>query len=176
MIFQPSSALLDKGVVRRIYEFQVRVAKGATPTAPQIEAVKILLRLRARASRVFITQQTAHILRLRPPQFATAILSNVEALQKGRYLRRWARRLRGLAFSREDAVVLAYGSFGVGANLQVAGVEVIVTGDFKLAANFAAQQAQIQARFERMIFSLPEPYVTLKLPAVRTTADLLAVI
>jgi hypothetical protein len=71
--------------------------------------------------------------------------------------------------------VLAYGSFGVGASSQVAGVEIIVTNDFKLAANFAAQQAQTQARFERMIFSLPEPYASLKLPAVMTTADLMAV-
>ena len=175
MIFQPSSVLLDKGVVRRIYEFQVRVAKGIAPTSAQIEAVKILARLCTRASQIYVTQQSAHILRLRPPQYAKAILSNSEALQKGRYLRRWSRRLRSLAFSREDAIVLAYGSFGVAPNLQVAGVEVIVTNDFKLAANFAAQQMKIQARFEQMIFSLPEPYASLKLPAVMTTAALLAV-
>lgn len=175
MIFQPSSALLDKGVVRRIYEFQVRVAKGATPTSAQIEAVKILVRLRKYTNQIYITQQSANILRLRPPQYARAILNNAEELQKGRYLRRWARRLRRLAFSREDAVVLAYGSFGVAQNSQVVGVEVIVTSDFKLAANFDAQQVKIQAGFEQMVFSLPEPYAGLKLPSVMTTLALLAV-
>lgn len=176
MIFQPSSVLLDKGVLRRIYEFQVRIAKGISPTSTQIDAVKILARLRTRTSQIYITQQSAHILRLRQPQYAKAILNSSESLRKGRYLRRWARRLRGMAFSREDAIVLAYGSFGVAPNLQTAGVEVIVTNDFKLATNFNAQQVKIQARFEQMIFNLPEPYASLKLPAVMTTAALLAVI
>jgi hypothetical protein len=176
LIFQPSSVLLDKGVVRRIYEFQVRVAKGIAPTPAQIEAVKILVRLCARASRLYITQQTSNILALRPPEYAQAILSNTEVLQKGRYLRRWARRLRRLAFAREDAIVLAYGSFGIVPNAPVAGIEVIVTNDFKLAANFTAQQAQIQKRFERMIFSLPAPYASLKLPVVMTTTALRRVI
>jgi hypothetical protein len=38
-----------------------------------------------------------------------------------------------------------------------------------------AQQAEIQARFEQMIFNLPEPYASLKLPAVMTTATVLTV-
>src|SRR5262245_9093721 len=122
LIFQPTSVLLDKGIVRRIYEFQVRVAKGMAPTSAQIESVKILVRLRNRGSHIYITQQSAQILRKRPSVYAMAILSNMEVLQKGRYLRRWARRLRGMTFSREDAIVLAYGSFGVAPNVQITGV------------------------------------------------------
>jgi hypothetical protein len=150
------------------------VAKGLSPTPSQIEAVKVLVRLQHAHSQLYITEQSKNILQRRQPQYAKAILSGTEALRKGRYLRRWARRLRGKAFSREDAMVLAYGSLGVDVNLQVAGVEVIVTNDFKLAANFNAQHSAIKARFERMIFNLPEPYAGLKLPAVMTTATVLS--
>jgi len=47
-------------------------------------------------------------------------------LQKGRYLRRWARRLRALMFAPEDAIVVAYGSFGIDERLPSIGVEAIV--------------------------------------------------
>src|SRR5262245_37407527 len=77
LIFQPTSVLLDKGIVRRIYEFQVRVAKGMAPTSAQIESVKILVRLRNRGSHIYITQQSAQILRKRPSVYAMAILSNM---------------------------------------------------------------------------------------------------
>lgn len=80
-----------------------------------------------------------------------------------------------MTFSREDAIVLAYGSFGVAPNVQITGVEVIITNDFKLAANFDIQRLKIQARFERMILSLPEPYAGLKLPTVMTTTDFVTV-
>jgi hypothetical protein len=95
-------------------------------------------------------------------------------LQKGRYLRRWARRLRELTFAPEDAIVVAYGSFGIDLRGLSIGVEAIVTTDLKLATHFHAQQTEITRRFQDMIAQLPAPYAALTLPTVVTTASILA--
>ena len=77
---QPASVLLDKGVVRRVYEFQVRVARGLFPTSLQIEAVKVLARLQNQTPHLYITEETAHILQLRSPQYTRIIQSQTETL------------------------------------------------------------------------------------------------
>lgn len=174
MTFQPSSVLLDKSIVRRVYERRVRLALGQTPTPLQVEADNVYSRVCALTSQVYITEQTFHILQLRTPVFAAAIIADTRTMKKGRYLRRWARRLRELSFSPEDAIVLAYGSFGVDLLSQIAGAEAIVTGDLKLAAHFNAKHSEIKEKFENMISNLSEPYNKLSLPAVVTTAFVLA--
>jgi len=100
--------------VRRVYEARARLALGQPPTMQQAEAANVWSRLRALGIPLHITAQTEHILQRRPAVFATALLMHTRALQKGRYyLRRWARSLRDISFSPEDAIVLAYGSFGL---------------------------------------------------------------
>jgi hypothetical protein len=171
---QPSSVLLDKGIVRRLYEFQVRLAKGESPTPLQIEAVKVWLRLAKLAKQTYITQQSANVLKLRPPQYANAILNSTKAMLKGRYHRRWARRLRDYVFTREDAVILAYGSFGVDLATQRLGVDAILTGDLRMATNFNTRYAEIKERFDRLIKDLPEPYHSATLPEIVTPTVVLS--
>src|SRR5882724_10042217 len=104
------------------------------------------------------------------PIFAASFLAETYPLQKGRYLRRWARRLRELTFAPEDAIVVAYGSFGIDGRILSIEVETIVTNDLKLATHFHARYAEIVHRFHDMIAQLPAPYAALTLPAVVTTA------
>ena len=85
------------------------MALGQPPTLQQAEAANVWSRLRALGVPVYITAQTEHILQRRLALFSTALLAQTRTLQKGRYLRRWARRLRDVSFSSEDAIVLAYG-------------------------------------------------------------------
>jgi hypothetical protein len=172
--FQSESALLDKGVVRRVYEARVRLALGQPPTLHQAEAANVWSRLRALDIPLYITEQTEHVLQRRSPLFAAALLGQTRALQKGRYLRRWARRLRDVGFSPEDAIVIAYGSFGLDLHSQRIGVEAVITNDLKLRANFTARIAAIKDRFENMVVRLPEPYPELTLPRVVATAEVLA--
>jgi hypothetical protein len=172
--FQPHSVLLDKGVIRRVYERRVRVALSAAPTPAQVEAANVYAQLCLPPRRLYITAQTAHILRRRPPLFAAPFLAETYPLEKGRYLRRWARRLRALMFAPEDAIVVAYGSFGIDLRGPSIGVEAIVTNDLKLAAHFHAHYGEIAHRFHEMIARLPPPYAALTLPAVVTTASILA--
>ena len=44
--FQPGTVLLDKGVVRRIYEARARFSLGRPPTPLQVENVNVWYRLR----------------------------------------------------------------------------------------------------------------------------------
>lgn len=172
--FQSTSVLLDKGVVRRVYEARVRLALGQPPTLQQAEAANVWSRLRAFDISMSITEQTAHILQRRSPLFAAALLAQTRTLQKGRYLRRWARRLRDVGFSPEDAIVIAYGSFGVDLHAQGIGVEAVITNDLKLKTHFAARFPAIQDSFANMVTQLPEPYRELTLPRVVATAEVLA--
>ncbi len=172
--FQSESILLDKGVVRRVYEARVRLALGQPPTLPQAEAANVWARLRASNIPLYITEQTDHVLQRRSPLFAVALLAQARALKKGRYLRRWARRLRDEKFSPEDAIVIAYGSFGLDMDSQRIGVETVITNDLKLKTNFTARLVEIQERFEHMVMQLPEPYHELTLPKVVATTEVLA--
>lgn len=169
----PASVLLDKGVVRRVYELRARVADELALTNLQLESAQVFDLLRKRGGQSYLTRQTANVLRRRRPSVAAPLLADTRELQKGRYLRRWARRLRGMAFSPEDAIILAYGNFGIDWQARLIAVEVIVTTDLKLAAHFLDQRDKIEARFTAMVSNLPEPYSKLRLPFVITTTDLL---
>lgn len=56
-------------------------------------------------------------------------LKRIEVLYHGCYFKRWARRLREDTFTREDAKVLALGTFGTDEAGQILGVHTIVTYD-----------------------------------------------
>lgn len=174
MSFQPHSVLFDKGVIRRVYERRVRFALSAAPTPAQVEAANVYAQLCIPPRRLYITAQTVHILHRRPPLFAAPFLAETYPLQQGRYLRRWARRLRELTFAPDDAIVVAYGNFGIDERIPSIGVEAIVTNDLKLASHFHAHRAEIAHRFHDMITPLPAPYAALTLPVVVTAASLLA--
>ena len=77
-------------------------------------------------------------------------------------------------FAPEDAIVVAYGSFGLDLRVPSIGVEEIVTTDQRLATHFHVCHTEIAQRFDDMIAQLPAPYAALTLPAIVTTATLLA--
>jgi hypothetical protein len=77
-------------------------------------------------------------------------------------------------FAPEDAIVVAYGSFGIDVRIPSVGVDAIVTNDVRLATHFHTHQAEIARRFYDMIAQLPAPYAALTLPTVVTTASILA--
>ena len=156
-----------------MYERRVRLAAGGAPTLLQVEAANAYARIAALTNQLYITEQTANILQRRTPIFAAPLLADLQPLKKGRYLRRWARRLRDSGFSPEDAIVLSYGSFGVTTDLSNIGVEAIVTTDLKLAANYQGNYVEIELRFKEMVNALAGPYATLSLPQVLTTTQVL---
>jgi hypothetical protein len=116
-------------VIRRVYERRVRLALGKPPTVLQVEAANSYAYIATITKHLYITEQTSNILKRRTPIFASPILADTRPLMKARYLRRWARRLTEFGFSSEDAIVVAYGSFGLDVESQSVGVDAIITTD-----------------------------------------------
>jgi hypothetical protein len=160
-------------VIRRVYERRVRLALGKPPTVLQVEAANSYAYIATIANRLYITEQTSNILKRRTQIFAAPLLTETPPLKKARYLRRWARRLTEFAFSAEDAIILAYGSFGLDVESQTVGVDAIITTDIRLANRFSQRHPEIKGRFDNMIVSLPESYRRLTLPQIVTTATVL---
>jgi hypothetical protein len=160
-------------VIRRVYERHVRLALSRPPTVLQVEAANSYAYIATIANHLYITEQTSNILKRRTPIFAAPILAGTRPLKKARYLRRWARRLTEFGFSSEDAIVLAYGSFGLDVESQRVGVDAIITTDNRLAEHYQRRHLEIKGRFDDMIVNLPERYARLTLPQVVTTAAIL---
>jgi hypothetical protein len=152
------------------------MALDKTPTVLQVEAANSYAYVATIANWIYITEQTANILKRRTEIFAAPLLAETRSLKKARYLRRWARRLTSFAFSSEDAIVLAYGSFGLDVERKKVGVDAIITTDIRLAENYERRYSEIRNRFDDMIVNLPESYAVLRLPQIITTAAILATI
>ena len=151
----------------------MRLALGNPPTVLQVEAANSYAYVATIANHLYITEQTSNILKRRTQVFAAPLLAETRPLKKARYLRRWARRLTDFAFSSEDAIILAYGSFGFDVESQTVGVDAIITTDIRLADRYNRRESEINTRFNDMIMNLPEAYRQLRLPQVLTTATVI---
>jgi hypothetical protein len=160
-------------VIRRLYERRVRLALSRPPTILQVEAANSYAFIATITNHLYITDQTSNILKRRTSVFAAPILEDTLPLKKARYLRRWARRLTEFGFSSEDAIVLAYGSFGLDVESQMVGVDAIITTDVRLADRYNQRHPEIRTRFNDMITNLPEAYRQLTLPQLLTTVTVL---
>lgn len=125
----PTTCLLDKNIVRAVFEARVRVQRGRLPLSHQAQAAIGYQALRQAGLTVYVTPETVHSAQRRDPLIAASLFTPLTTLTSGRYLRRWARRLRDFGFSHEDSVILGYGSFGVDSRRQTFGAEVIVSTD-----------------------------------------------
>jgi hypothetical protein len=128
------------------------------------------------APTTYVTPETVNSAQRRDPLIAASLLTPLTALTPGRYLRRWARRLRNFGFSREDSVILAYGSFGMDSRRQMFGAEVIVSTDQSLIRRFYEQHDSIARRFQRMICQLALPYCLAQLPTLLSLDEMLTML
>lgn len=153
----------------------MRLVLAKPPTVLQVEAANSYSYVATLANHLYITEQTANILKRRTPMFAAPLLAETRPLKKARYLRRWARRLKEFAFSSEDAIILAYGSFGLDVESKIVGVDAIITTDVRLAEHYGRRYTEIHNRFDDMIMNLPQAYAVVRLPQVLTTTAILAI-
>jgi hypothetical protein len=158
------SYLLDKSVARRIVE----ALHHLDNLSYEEELVLELWRqLQDEQARLFIPTGVVNILQ----RFAHLVevytfLAAVEPLESGRYLKRWARRLRRYNFTREDAFVLAMATYGTDVNGGIMGVDRLITLDRPLLHNFQTHRTQLQLRLRAMTGQLQEPYQHATLPRV----------
>ncbi len=158
------SYLLDKSVARRIIEALHHLDNLSYE---EELALELWRQLQDEQARLFIPTGVVNILQ----RFAHLVevhtfLAAVEPLESGRYLKRWAQRLRRYNFTREDALVLALATYGTDVNGNIMGVDRLITLDRPLLHNFQTHRAQLQTRLRAMTGQLQEPYQHAILPRV----------
>jgi hypothetical protein len=171
----PTSCLLDKNVVREALRGLVHETLGRTLPPRQNTSLMTIRGLLAYGSLLYITPELWHLLE-RPVNLSVArpLLSHFRRLQAGRYLRRWSRRLTEEGFSREDALILSYASFGFDEIEETLGVEMVLTNDLRMQARYERGSARIDTRFRRMTRQLRKPYREATLPEVMNAEELRA--
>lgn len=167
--------LLDKNVVRKTIAGMVKVQTGKRLTQEEDDVLALMREARRETLHPFIAPEAFNILQ----RFATQpevdlFLEMVEVMQAGRYFKRWARRLRGYGFTREDAKVLSLGTFGTRKAGDILGADAIVTLDQRLINNYQAQLDVLQERLGAMTVSLLPPFCNAVLPVLMQPAKALA--
>jgi hypothetical protein len=121
--------------------------------------------------RLFISQEAFNLLKAHSYELAPGeslmFLRRIEILYPARYFKRWARRLRQRTFTREDAKVLALGSFGTDADGKTLGVDIIVTLDQAMFRKWRDDAALIADHLLAMVIGLQAPYALARLPRVQ---------
>lgn len=153
----------------------VRTEAGLPLPPRQQTAYTAIQVLRAEEIRLYVTPQLLHILQ-RPANIsiASALLPDLHLLTAGRYLRRWARRLREEGVSHEDALIVSSPPLerGLGGFLRVDqqtetfGTDAVLTTDVALKVHYETNLDQLTARFQRMTSQLKAPYRNACLPTL----------
>lgn len=168
--------LLDKSVVRRYFEGVSALARGLTLTEEEQQAILLVHLAQRKRQRLFLPVEAFHLLQAHAHQIAPAetlmFLKRVEVLYSGRYFKRWARRLRKGTFTREDAKVLALGTFGTDEAGQILGVHMIVTYDRPMLRKWEQERREIAERLLEMTRDLQAPFALARLPEVRLPEDI----
>lgn len=166
-----ASYLLDKNVARRIIEALHHLDNLFDEEAVVLELWRQLqteqVRLFVPVGVVNILQRFAHLLEVR------TFLASVEPLESGRYLKRWARRLRQYNFAREDALILALTTYGTDTNGRILGTDGLITLDRPFLKNFHTHRAELQTRLNAMTNQLQAPYRHATLPNVLHPEELI---
>jgi hypothetical protein len=166
----PMCLLLDKNVVRRGVNGLLRLARGQEPPPEEEIALVLLQKAAIRECKLLVAQEIVHIL-VRKEDNGTTIavqtfLRRISVLKRTRYFKRWARRLRRMNFTREDAKVLSLATFGTDEAGEILSVSVIVTFDQRLISKYAHELAVIRGQFEAMMAGLEPPFCYARLPEV----------
>lgn len=167
-----TTVLLDKGVIRRAYERQVRLIRGIVPTYAQDISTLILAKIILQGFQGYVTKETYNALMSRSTTIGSSLLSDIRVLEKGKYLRRWARRLRDFGFTREDSVILSNGIFGVDTIMQTLGVSIIVTTDLRMIRNYRGHFDDIDTRLRNMKKNLLKPYFHVEFPELISVTEM----
>ena len=118
--------LLDKNVIRRYLDGVSFLIQGGALSEEEEQAILLVHRARTKKQRLFIPIEAFNLLWAYRHQVAPGetlmILKRTDVLYPSRYFKRWARRLRARTFSREDAKILAMGTFGTDEKGDILGV------------------------------------------------------
>lgn len=153
------TCLLDKNVVRRAIEGIAQAQFGDNVTHEQLVALTLLRFAQQQGITLFISIEVENILArygLHPD--IQVFLRFVTVMRPARYFRRWSRRVRDHGFTREDAKVVALGTFGTDATTTILGVDQLATFHQPLINHIHTQQDRLRQRLQAMTAQLAQPY------------------
>jgi hypothetical protein len=148
-------------------------AQGTALDARQQIALDTLKSELLAGKRLFIVPASDNILSLRyaAREEVRFLKSHVEIIIPTRYYKRWSRRLHAFGFTREDANVLGYGTFGTDEEESFLGVDEVLTFDKPLVTLFEIAGEQMQKKLDAMKRDLEPPYDDAALPEVRLLGE-----
>lgn len=163
--------LLDKATARFAVQGLLKLGEGQALGAEEVLSLDLVLRASNSSNRLFIVPPTANVLeRLaassRYARVVDLFLIRAEVACPTRYFKRWARRLRDVGFTQEDAAVLALATFGTDKDARMLGMDFVATCDQPMINNWRARQVKIHARLAAMHPDLHAPYNKARLPRV----------
>jgi hypothetical protein len=163
--------LLDKVTARRILEGLLKLGEARELTEDELSTLDLYARTKARELHLFISPPTENVLQCLEtlPRYAAIIhlfRKSVEVAFPTNYFKRWARRLRDYGFTREDAAILALGTFSTSKEGDVLGMDFVATFDQPMIHQWTIQYPAIQSHLTSMQANLPDPYRQARLPKV----------
>lgn len=168
------ACLLDKNVARKAVEGLARIRQGWPLLPTHIICLMLLQTVIRHGATPHVLPQSLHVLeRLIERAEVREFLRTVDVIQVGRYVRRWARRLREHGFTREDAIVLSLGTFGTDAKGSVLGVDVVVTLDRPFIHNYEIHHEILERRLLAMTRQLPPPFRHAGIPELQEPTEVL---
>jgi hypothetical protein len=167
--------LLDKNVVRRYFEGISALEQGAALAENERQSILLVHLARKKEHQVFLPLEAFNLLQAHKHRVAPAatltFLKRVQVLYPSRYFKRWARRLRNRTFTREDAKLLALGTFGTDVSGKILGVHTVVTFDQPMLRKWELEWDELASHLLNMTSNLQVPFVKVKLPKVRLPKD-----
>jgi len=163
--------LLDKVTARYLLQGLRKIGEQQTPTHEEIATLDFFAVTLQGDVRLYIAPPTANVLLqlAQTPRYTVLIqfvLRRVYIARPVRYFTRWARRLRDLGFTREDAAILALATFGSDATDETLGMDYVATFDGPMINHWITRQTTIQARLTAMRADIPAPYNQALIPQV----------
>lgn len=163
--------LLDKVTARRILEGLLKLGEARELTEDELFTLDFYDRAEAEGLYLFIAPPTENVLQTLEalPRYAAIIRlfrKSVEVAFPTHYFKRWARRLRDYGFTREDAAILALGTFSIGKEGDILGMDFVATFDQPMIHQWTMQYPAIQNHLAAMQENLPDPYRRALLPQV----------
>ena len=84
----PTTCLLDKNIVRAVFEARVRVQRRRIPLPHQAQAAIVYQALQQEGFTTYVTPETVNLAQRRDPLIAASLLTPLMTLRPGRYLHR----------------------------------------------------------------------------------------
>ena len=151
------------------------LARGEMLSVEEHQVVLLVHQALGQGNQLTISLETYNLVMVHGRQLAPAetlmLLKRVEVLYPARYFKRWARRLRRRTFSREDAKILALGTFGTDQEGSILGVNTIVTLDRPMVRKWQQDRGEIDSALLEMTRNLDAPYASVTAPDVRLAED-----